>query len=325
MSFFVIAAFGGALYVLRESPSPFTASMIVILVFTLVAGMTAIILDVIANPQFFLILITPVIVAAAVVGSMLRPWRNIITLTMLGLIVTAGLGLFIAGFIAGNMTIFLFTAALTFALVSLTIPLSFFLQQAIDTRATTALYISVSLISIGLLALTHGNNFAIANSAIGSWDETILFIDWMFGLLGVCAFTMAAIAASFSANVRRASREILIAFGFILLTLGSPLVRFIEIDGETIMRWELDPLYLGIFAMLLISFSIFGRLSYQLYRVGSGRAGLRFVFFMFAALFLGIVAMFADLIPLDLLVPMLLLAGVMLILSSPRRNPFAQA
>ncbi len=324
LSFFVIVAFGGALYVLRESPSPFTASMIVILVFTLIAGITATILDVLASPQFFLILIVPVIVAAAVVGSMLRPWRNIITLAMLGLIISTGPALFIAGYVAGNMTIFLFTASLTFALISLIIPLSFFLQQAVDTRASTALYISISLVSIGLLALTHGNNFAIANSAIGLWDETILFIDWLFGLLAVSAFTMASIASSFSANIRHASREIIIGFAAGLLVLGHPYVRWVEFDGELIQRWELDPLYLGVIALLAVSFMVFFKLSYQLWKAGSGRAGLRFVFFMFAALFLGIVAMFADNIPLDFLVPLLLLAGVMLILSSPRKNPFAQ-
>ncbi|MFW9847908.1 MAG: hypothetical protein ACFFF4_02145 [Candidatus Thorarchaeota archaeon] len=321
----MVGAIIGSVYVLRESPSPFTVSMFIIIIFTLISAFTASTGFIVGTPQFFILQIMPIVVAAGVVGSMLRPWRNIITLTMLGLIVTAGPSLFIPAFIAGDTTIFLFTVSLTFALISLTIPLSFFLQQAVDTRATTALYISISLISIGLMALTHGNNFSIANSYIGSWDELILFMDWGLGLIAVGAFTMAAIAASFSSTVRHASREFIIAFGFTLLTLGMPFVRWVEVGGELIQRWELDPLYLGVFALLLISFSIFGRLSYQLYKAGAGRAGLRFIFFMFAALFLGIVAMFSDNIPLDYLVPMLLLAGVMLIFSSPRRNPFAQA
>jgi len=324
LSIFMTTALVGSVYVLRESPSPFTGSMFVILVFTIVAGITAVAVNIILSPQFFLILITPVIVAAGVVSSLLRPWRNIITTTMLGLFVSAGPGLFIGALIGGNMTIFLFTAALTFALVGLIVPLAFFLQQAVETRVTTALYISISLVAIGLLALTHGNNYAIANSAIGAWNETILFIDWMLGLIGVSAFTMASIAATFSANVRNASREVIIAFGFVLLTLGHPIVRFVEISGDLIMRWELDPLYLGVFGLLIVSFTIFGRISYQLYKAGSGRAGLRFVFFMFAALFLGIVAMFADMIPLGLLVPMLFLSGVLLILSSPKRNPLSE-
>ncbi|MFW9920773.1 MAG: hypothetical protein ACFFED_14305 [Candidatus Thorarchaeota archaeon] len=320
----LVVSFLGALYVLRESPSPFTVSMFIIIVFTLIAAITATLGFISSSPQYFLLQILPIVVAAGVLSSMLRPWRNIVTLSFLTLILSTGPALIIPAFLANNMTIFLFTVSLTFALLCLTIPFSFFLRQAVETRATTALYISVSLLSIGLLALTHGNNFAIANSAIGLWDEGILFIDWFFGLLAVSTFTLSAIAASFSANVRHASREVILAFTMMLLTLGHPIVRWVEFDGEMIQRWELDPLYLGIIGLLAIAFIVFFKMSYQLWKVGSGRAGLRFIFFMFAALFLGIVAMFADNIPLDFLVPLLLLAGVMLILSSPQRNPFAK-
>ncbi len=317
---------------LRESPSPFTVSMLIIILFTLVAAFTTTSGFIANTPQFFILQVMPIVVAAGVLGSMLRPWRNIITLTMLSLIVVVGPALIIPAYIANNMTIFLFTTALTFALLCLIVPMSFFLQQVVETRSSTALYISLALISIGLLALTHGNNFSIANSAIGGWDESILYFDWILGVFGVSAFTMSAIASSFSAKIRQASREIIIGFGAALLALGHPVVRWIEVDvyGDgslilNIQRWELDPLYLGIMALLVVSFAVFLKLSYQLWKAGSGRAGLRFVFFMFAALFLGIVAMFADMIPLDLIVPLFLLAGVMLILSSPRRNPFEKA
>ncbi|MBN2230143.1 MAG: hypothetical protein JW779_11195 [Candidatus Thorarchaeota archaeon] len=319
-----VASLIGAIYVVRESPSPFTVSMIIIVIFTVIAGQTSTHGFISTVPQYFMLQILPNIVAIGITASMLKPWRNIITISMSALIGTVGPALFIPAFIAGNMTIFLFTISLTFALFCLIIPLAFFLQQAVETRASTALYISISLVSIGLLALTHGNNFSIAYSAIGAWDETILFIDWFFGLLGVSAFTMAAIASSFSANVRHASREIIIGIASGLLVLGHPIVRWVEFDGELIQRWELDPLYLGIFALLIIAFIVFFRVSYQLWKVGSGRAGLRFIFFMLAALFLGIVAMFADLIALQILVPLLLLSGVMLILSSPKKNPFSQ-
>ena len=321
----LLIAFGGSLYVLKESPSPFTLSMFIIIVFTLIAAITATLGFISATPQYFILQVLPIVVAAGVLSSMLRPWRNIITLSLLSLILSVGPALFLPAFIAGDTTIFLFTISLTFALVCLIIPLGFFLRQAIQTRATTAFYISLSLISIALLALTHGNNFSIANSDLGPlWDEGILFADWFFGLLAVSAFTMASIASSFSPTIRHASREVIIGFAIGLLVLGHPYVRWVEVDGVLIQRWELDPLYLGIMAMLAVAFLVFFKLSYQLWKAGSGRAGLRFVFFMFAALFLGIVAMFADNIPIDFLVPLLLLAGVMLVLSVPQRNPLAQ-
>lgn len=322
---FIITSIVGSLYVLRESPSPFTVSMFIIIVFTLLAALTAGLGFIGDNPQYFILQIIPVVVGAGVLSSMLRPWRNIITLTLLSLILSVGPALFIPAYLGGDTTIFLFTITLTFALVCLIVPLGFFLQQAVQTRATTALYISLSLVCIALLALTHGNNFSIANSELGpTWDEGILFIDWLFGILAVSSFTMASIASSFSPTIRHATREVIIGFSCALLVLGHPIVRWVEIEGELVQRWELDPLYLGIIGLLIIAFIVFFKLAYQLWKVGSGRAGLRFIFFMFAALFLGIVAMFADNIPLDLLVPLLLMAGVMLILSSPKKNPFAQ-
>jgi hypothetical protein len=322
---FLIVSFVGAVYVLKETPSPFTGSMFVIIVFTIIAAITAALGFVSGAPQYFVLQVLPIVVAAGVLGSMLRPWRNIITLSMLALFLTVGPALFIPAFIGSNVNIFLFTASATFALACLTIPLSFFLRQAIQTRAATALYISISLIAIGLLAITHANNFAIAYSSLGpAWDDNILFIDWLFGLLGVSTFTMSAISASFSPSVRVAFREVLIGVSSGLLVLGYPFVRWVEVNGTLIQRWELNPLYLGIFAIIIVAFAVYSRIVYQLYRAGSARAGLRFVFFMFAALFLGIVAMFANYIPIEALVPVLLLAGVLLVFSSPQRNPFAQ-
>lgn len=322
---FLVVSFVGAVYVLKETPSPFTGSMFVIIVFTVIAAITAALGFVAGEPQYFILQVLPIVVAAGVLGSMLRPWRNIITLTLLALFLTVGPALFIPALIAGNTNIFLFTASASFALVCLTVPLSFFLRQAIQTRAATALYISISLIAIGLLAITHANNFAIAYSSLGpAWDDNILFIDWLFGLLGVSSFTMSAISASFSPSVRVAFREVLIAVSSGLLVLGYPFVRWVEVNGTLIQRWELNPLYIGIFAILIVAFAVYSRIVYQLYRAGSGRAGLRFVFFMFAALFLGIVAMFANYIPIEVLVPVLLLAGVLLVFSSPQRNPFTQ-
>jgi hypothetical protein len=323
---FLITAVGGALYVLRESPSPFTGSMLIIIIFTIIAAINTLFGDLTATPQYFMIQIIPVIVTAGVLSSMLRPWRNIVSLSMLFLVLSIGPALFIPGYLAGNMTIFLFTTAVTFALVCLTIPLSFFLKQAVETSARTALYIASSLVAIGLLALTHANNFSIANSAPGNvWDEYILFIDWVLGLMAVSTFTMASIAASFSSTIRQASQQVIVGFSSALLVLGHPIVRWVEFGGESIQRWELDPLYLGVFAMLIVSFAVFFRVSYQLWKAGSGRAAIRFILFMFAALYFGIVAMFADNIPLDFLVPLLLLAGAFMILSSPQRNPFAKA
>jgi hypothetical protein len=312
LAILMIGSVGASIYLLKESPNPFTASIFVLIVLLLYAAFTAQVGIVAANPEYFIIQIAPMVVATAVLISTLRPWRHIISYSVVILALIVGVSLAIPAYFDGNMNIVIFSILAAFAGSATAIPLDFFIKQSVETHASTPIYVSFTLVLVGLLVITHSNNYAISYSAIGLWDPNILFVDWMFGLFGVCSFIMAAASASVSETARKATKEILIGTSCILLTLGHPFVE----NG----RYDLRPLYLAIIVLIIIGFIGFFSVVRQLSKAGATMAGARFLAFMFASLMIGIVAMFADMIPIEVLTLLMLTAGFLLIGSSPRAS-----
>lgn len=312
LGIFFIGALVISIYLLKESLNPFSASIFILVVSLTIAAVSAATGILGLHPEYFIIQVIPLIVGAAVLASMLRPWRHIISLSIGILAIVVGLSLAIPAYLDGDTNIMIFALVAAFAGAATVIPLDFFVQQTTETRATTPMYMSTTLLFVALLVITHSNNFAISLSAIGSWDPNILFIDWFFGLVGVGAFTLASVTAMTSKQTSQRSREILIGVMAILLTLGHPYV----IDG----RYELDLLYIGLMVVLFIGFIEFFGVAYKLAKAGAAMAGARFVAFMFAGLGIGLVAMFADLIPIEITASMLVGAGILLVASSPRAS-----
>ncbi|MGQ4913066.1 MAG: hypothetical protein ACP6KW_12935 [Candidatus Thorarchaeota archaeon] len=311
VSLFVSTTLIISLYMIRQSPNPFTVSLLAVVVLVLIAAVGGI-MFIESSPQFYALQALPMIVAAAFLFSMLRPWRHIISLTVVFFAMVMGLSLAGGAYVDGDVSIAVFALCAAFAGGSTAMPLDFFIGQAVTSRNTTPVYISITLFLVPLLAITHSNNYAIAYSSIGVWDPNILFIDWFFGLFGVCAFLMAGISSIISQGARSILRDALIGLGSILLTLGHPYVA----DG----RWDLKNLYVVLAVLLVIAIGGFFVIIYRLAKSGAGGAGARFLAFMFASLGVGIVAMFADLIPLDILAPLLIGAGFMLLASTPRTS-----
>ncbi|MGY5872780.1 MAG: hypothetical protein RTV72_11080 [Candidatus Thorarchaeota archaeon] len=312
LGIFLIGSLCISLYLLKESPNPFSVSIFILVVSLTIAATSAATGILGTHPEYFIIQVIPLIIGAAVLASMLRPWRHIISLTIGILAVVVGLSLAIPAYIDGDISILIFSSVAAFAGAATVIPFDFFIDQTIETKASTPMYISSTLLFVALLVITHSNNYAISLSAIGIWDPNILFMDWFFGLFGVATFTMASIAAISTHQTTRRSRETLIGVTCILLTLGHPFV----ING----RYELDLLYLGLMVILGLGFAGFFGVVYKLSKAGAGIAGARFLAFMFAGLAIGIVAMFADLIALEITASLLVGAGVLLIASSPRAS-----
>ena len=308
----IIGTTGASLYLLKETPNPFTGSIFTVIVLLLTAAFTAQTGIVASNPEYFIIQMAPMTVAAAVLLSMLRPWRHIISYTIVLLAFVVGTSLAIPAYLDGDTSILIFSIVAAFAGTATVIPLDFFIRQATETKASTPLYISLTLFFVALLAITHSNNYAISLSTIGIWDPNILFVDWFFGIFGVAAFIMAALSASASEQTRMASRETLLAYGCILLTLGHPFVI-----NE---RYTLNVLYIGVIIPLIIGFVSFLNVVYKLSKAGAAMAGARFLAFMFASLFLGIIAMFADVIDINIIAILMVTAGLLMIGSSPRAS-----
>lgn len=308
----LIGSLTTSIYLLKESPNPFSASIFILIVSLFISAATAMFGILRVHPEYFAIQVIPLIVGAAILGSMLRPWRHIISLSIGILAFIVGFSLAIPAYLDNDTSIMIFALVAAFAGAATVIPLDFFVGQSTETRATTPMYMSYTLILVALLVITHSNNYAISLSAIGDWDPNILFMDWFFGLFGVAAFTLAALTAVTSKKTSHRSRELLIGFMCILLTLGHPYIM----NG----RYELKVLYIGLMIVLAIGFIGFFGVAYKLTKAGAAMAGARFVAFMFAGLGIGIVAMFADLIPLEITASMLVGAGILLIASSPRAS-----
>ncbi len=311
LSVFIVGTFAASIYLLKESPSPFTGSMLVLVTITVVAWVAATIADLHGNPEYFIVNIAPLIVTTGILASLLRPWRRIISISVALLAFTVGVALGIPAFMAGEIEIVMFAAVVAFAGICVAVPLDYFIEQATITRAKTPIYISLTLVMVALLAITHSSNYAIAYvSGAWVWDPTILFINWVFGIAAVCCFIMAGISVSFSNVARGASRDLLIGIGVALTMLGHP---FVMND-----RYILESLYLPLVILIAIGFIALSKVSLKLYRMGSGKSAARFVFFMFASLAIALVTMFADQMPIIFTVVMEISAGILLLASNPR-------
>ena len=311
LSVLLVGTFAASIYLLKESPSPFTGSMLVLITVTVAAWIAATIGNLHGNPEYFIVNIAPLIITTGILASLLRPWRRIISISVALLAFTVGVALGIPAFISGEIEIVMFAAVVAFAGICIVVPLDYFMEQATITRAKTPIYISLTLVMVALLAITHSSNYAIAYvSGAWIWDPTILFINWFFGIAAACCFIMAGISVSFSDFARGASRDLLIGVGVALIMLGHPFVM----NG----RYILESLYPLLLILIALGFIALGKASFKLYRIGSGRSAARFVFFMFASLAIALVTMFADQMPIIFTVIMEISAGILLLASNPR-------
>ncbi|MFO7837546.1 MAG: hypothetical protein R6V83_12965 [Candidatus Thorarchaeota archaeon] len=306
----LVSAAALGIYLLKESPSPFTGSIVVLIIIFVGTLLSANLGDVPAYPEYFMMESAPLLLTAAVLGTILKPWRLIVTvfLTLLG-IVTA-IALIIPAIIAGDIFIWPYVICAVFAGLACVFPLNYFIKQAVDTGTRTPLYVSFTLISVALLAITHSNAWSIAVEQ-GAWDLNLLYVDWIIGVVAVISFTLSSISLLYSERITNLIIDGLIFGGTALLALGHPFVS----DG----RYQLSPLYIPLSFLIAAGIIGFFVVAYKLRRAGSGGAASRFILFSFASLSVGIVAMFSDRFPFPLTLILLVIPGLMLVVASPYR------
>ncbi|MFX1369701.1 MAG: hypothetical protein ACFFAY_13985, partial [Promethearchaeota archaeon] len=157
LAFFIVPSLGFSFYLLNKNPTPFTGAITVV---TFLATISATLMNygiITAEPRYFIILILPLIVSAAIFLSMLQPWRFMVIISLGFFVIMTVAPIITASLLSGEFAILLFLAAAGFAGACALAPLSYFMKQAQDTKAKTPGYISLVLIGLVLLSTSHAN------------------------------------------------------------------------------------------------------------------------------------------------------------------------
>jgi hypothetical protein len=240
-----------------------------------------------------------------------------ISLFIIFLAASMGSGLVWAAYLADDILIWQFTIAAVAACLCVVAPLNFFIQQGADTGARTPRFIGVVLIALSLLILTHTNSWAIYLMEIGpkaalTWNEYMVSVDVILGVIAIGTFALAASAASFGERTYSTVREVVVIFGTAIAVLGLYPVR--------LDRWAANSLYPLLAILMVVGILLFVRVSIRIYRAGATRAAQNFMTFVISSLTIGVVVMFSDQIAalsFEIVLLMLTIAGVLALASSP--------
>lgn len=297
-------------YLVKTNPSPFTVSIFLLVLVFIGTWISASLGNVATNPEYFMLEAAPLLITAAVLGTILRPWRLIISVALVLLGIVTAISIIIPAAIAGEVAIWMYVICAVFAGLACVLPLNYFIKQALDTGTRTPLYTSITLISVALLAITHSNAWSIALE-FGVWDINLLYVDWVIGVVAVLSFTLSSASLLYSERITNLVIDGFVFGGVVFLTLGHPFV--------SAGRYQLNPLYLPLSFVIASGIVGFILVAYKLRKAGSGGAASRFILFSFASLSVGVVAMFSDIFPLPLTLSLIVAPGIMLIAASPYR------
>ncbi|MFW9921620.1 MAG: hypothetical protein ACFFED_18610, partial [Candidatus Thorarchaeota archaeon] len=132
-----------SILLIRESPSTFTVSIFVMLLLYMITWVVGSTYWIFENPEFFVLQTIPLVVAAAIFGSIRRPLRHTLSTFIILLMITIDLPLLDVSFRSGEWMIWAYVAVEAFALLCLIAPLNYFLEQAALTENRTPRYLSL--------------------------------------------------------------------------------------------------------------------------------------------------------------------------------------
>jgi len=316
LTIYLVAAFLFAFILVRETPSAFTGSIMLILILYVITAITAGTYFIFDHTEYFIIQSLPILVSAAVFGSVNRPWRTMVTLFIVFTAIAMSGGLLLGALMTNPIewTTVLFVVPAIIASLSLVAPMNYFIEQAVNTGNRTPQFISVVLATVSILALTHSNSFAIYMSATPhTWNEFFVWSDVILGSVAIIAFLIAGASASFSEGAYIVTRELGVMFGTAMIVLGFPVIR--GWPGENV--WRAAELYPFLAVAMAIGIILFVRTSYRLHRSGATRAAQNLMTFVVAALIIGIVTMFSDQLNIFLVMLLLIIASGLALASSP--------
>jgi hypothetical protein len=316
LTILLLASLYLALVLLRENPSTFSASLLIVLVLYMATWVIAATNWTFSNPQYYIVQVIPLIMAATVFSSIRRPWRSMLAAFIMLFTTTLGIPLLTTSYAAGSWTIFYFVGVEIFATFCLIAPLNFFLDSATETGSKMPLYLGAVVALVALLVSTHALSWAVFISTPGMvWNQYIVWVDVLIGSCAIIAFMLAAVSSLFDDWALIFTREVMVIFGTAAAFLTFPLTQPSFITNDVV--------WLAIGVVIAIGTLMFIRLSIRIARAGGGSAALRLMMFIVSALMIAIVSMYSDNIPpVPPAVPvsailLLLVAGAVAILSSP--------
>ncbi|MFW9812964.1 MAG: hypothetical protein ACFFF9_10945 [Candidatus Thorarchaeota archaeon] len=304
-----------AFVLVRENPSTFSASLLVVLILymsTWIIAATGWIFD---NPEYYVLQVIPIIVAATVFSSIRKPWRTTIAVFLMLFTFTLCTPLLSSAADVGSWTIFFFVGVEMFTAFCLMAPLNYFLDQAVETGTMTPLYLGAVVSLVALLVATHSLSWAVFISNGLVWNQYLVWVDVIIGSMAIIAFMLAAVSSLHGDWALMITREGMLIFTTFAVLLVFPYTQPTFISNS--MVW----LALGV--VIAIGTLFFIRLSIRIFRSGGRIAAGRLMAFITSALMIAVVSMYSDTIPPvppDIpiaSISLLLFAGSLALLSSP--------
>jgi hypothetical protein len=315
LSILLLGALYFALVLLRENPSTFSASLLIVLVLymaTWVIGATYWTFD---NPEYYVVQVIPLIVAATVFSSVRRPWRTTLAAFIMLFTFTLGVPLLVNAYTVSSWTIFYFVGVEFFTAFCLIAPLNYFLDQNAETGAKTPLYLGAVVALVALLVGTHSLSWAVFISDGLVWNQYLVWVDVLLGSSAIIAFMLAAVSSLYGDWAHTLTREAMIVFATGAAFLTFPLTQPAFISNDLV--------WLALGVVIAIGTLLFIRLSIRIYQAGGRMAAGRLMAFVASALMIAMVSMYSDNIPPfppdipSFAVVLLLFAGSLALLSSP--------
>jgi hypothetical protein len=315
LSILLIASVSFAIMLIRENPSTFTASLFIVLLLYMATWVIGATYWTFNHPEFYVLQVIPLIVAAAIYSSVRKPWRTTLAVFIMYFSLTIGIPILSGSYNVGSWTIFTFVGIELVTALCLISPLNYFLDQHAETGAKAPLYLGGVVASIALLVSTHSLSWAVFISNELVWNDYIVWVDVLIGCTAIVAFMLAAVTSLFGEWVHTITREGMIVFSTAAAFLTFPLTQPEGITNNDV--W----LVLGM--VIILGVLLFVVLSYRIAKAGGRRAAANLMMFVLSAVMIAIVSMYSDNIPpLPPDVPMvvialLIFANIMSVFSNP--------
>ena len=304
-----------AVVLIRENPSTFSASLLLVLILYMLTWVIAATGWIFANPEYYVLQVIPLILAATVFSTVRRPGRTTLAVFIMYFTLTLGLPILISAYNAADWVTLSFVSIELITAFCLISPLNYFLDQHADTGAKTPLYMGAVVAFLALLMSTHSLSWAVFIQAGLVWNQYIVWFDVLIGCSAIIAFVLAVVSSLYGDWAQTIIREMLVIFATGAAFLTFPITQPAFIAN--------DQVWLAIGVVVIIGTLLFTRLAYKVAKAGGGRAARNLMLFVISAIMIAIVSMYSDNIPPKppevpiVVIFLLVIADIMSLFSNP--------